>query len=253
MSVGYPMNALNLPDPLRVFLHGFSHLIWPYRCLVCHTELGSEQGWFCAGCRSVLTDYRAETCPRCASTVGPHTDLSAGCLRCRNSRFHFESATRLGLYDGTLREVVLKMKHDHGELLAYRLGELWGQVHRERLLQNGPQVLVPVPLHWRRRWTRGYNQSEEIARGLAKSLGLPLWDRCLIRTRATPHQTAQTPTVRRTNVLGAFRVGWHHRVTDLRILLIDDVLTTGATADSATTALKQAGAAQVHVAVIAHR
>ena len=247
------MDSSHLPDPVRVFLHGLSHLIWPYRCLVCHAELGSELGWFCVGCQSVLTDDRAETCPRCASTVGPHTDLSAGCFRCRKIKFHFESATRLGLYDGTLREVVLKMKQEQGELLAYRLGEFWGQVHRERFLQHDPQVLVPIPLHWHRRWTRGYNQSEEIARGLAKSLCLPLWNRCLIRTRATPHQTSQTPTDRWTNVRGAFRVARNHPVNGLRILLIDDVLTTGATADAAATVLKQADAAQVQVAVIAHR
>ena len=145
------------------------------------------------------------------------------------------------------------MKQPQGELLAYRLGELWAAHRRAELLASSPQVVVPVPLHWRRRWSRGYNQAEEVARGLAHALRLPLSAHALTRRRATEVQTHQSATARWDNVKGVFAARTPAAVRGLRVLLIDDVLTTGATCHNAALALSAAGAAQVHAAVVAHR
>jgi ComF family protein len=148
---------------------------------------------------------------------------------------------------------VLAAKQAANEPMAVELGRIWAEHRFDRLPGPKPTLVVPVPLHWWRRWERGYNQSAAIARGIAEQLRLPLQSRALVRTRPTPPQTTRTPTERRENVRGAFRVGRFARVRGERVLLVDDVLTTGATADAAAASLVAGGAAQVTVAVIAHR
>ena len=179
--------------------------------------------------------------------------LTGDCPNCRNEKYHFASAQRLGVYDGRLRDAILKVKNPHQEMLAETLGLFWSEHARSKLLQSNPQVLIPVPLHWRRRWARGFNQSESLARGLGLALKLPVLTWAVRRVRATPVQTSQTPADRRKNVVGAFRALRLSPVKDLRILLVDDVLTTGATSEAVTLALLEGGAAQVDVAVLAHR
>jgi predicted amidophosphoribosyltransferase len=120
-------------------------------------------------------------------------------------------------------------------------------------LNSLADVLVPVPLHWRRAWDRRHNQADGIARGLAAVLKLPVWGRSLWRVKRSPVQPASSREQRWANAAGAFRVAPWASLTGVRVLLIDDVLTTGATADAAADALCRGGAAQVHVAVLAHR
>jgi ComF family protein len=200
-----------------------------------------------------LTEDANFTCPRCSSTVGEHADVSAGCPRCRGDRFHFESAGRLGPYDGVLREAVLAMKRRPGETLAECLGRLWARHHADRFRALGVRVVIPVPLHWWRRFRRGYNQAESLAAAIAGQLGVDHRPGWLRRRRPTASQAQLPESTRRTNVRGAFRPGRGARLAGLTVLLVDDVLTTGSTASEAARALKEGGAAAVHVAVLAHR
>jgi ComF family protein len=143
------------------------------------------------------------------------------------------------------------MKHTNGEPLAAALGNLWAAHASDRLRQLAADVVVPVPLHWWRRWWRGYNQSEALAKVLAAHLHLPLQCRWLRRIRNTPRQVQQTPAERPTNVRGAFRATKLAKFRSKTVLLVDDVLTTGSTASEAAGALRDAGAARVIVAVLA--
>jgi ComF family protein len=235
---------------LSNLIHGLVNLLYPAACHLCNAPLAPDASAFCHRCRTELLLDPHNVCPRCAATVGPFTDLTRGCLGCRERTLAFEAVNRLGPYEGRLREGILKMKQSHGETLAELLGELWG-VQAEPLLRSlGAEMVVPVPLHWRRRWARGYNQSEILARALAKRLGLPCRPSCLRRVRHTPMQTAQSAAARLENVRGAFRA----RGTELAgktVLLVDDVMTTGSTASEAARALRQAGATRVVVAVLA--
>lgn len=233
----------------RTFVSGVADLIWPRQCWVC--EAGCDAA-LCDQCRAELTSDTGPTCPRCSGTVGPHTDLTDGCPQCRGSRFHFDAAIRLGTYDGRLRDAVLRLKQASGEPLAEELGGLLATGRAKELGVHRPEVVVPIPLHWIRRWGRGYNQSESLARALADRLGLPFrtW---LVRTRPTPTQQVRSAAARWENVRGAFRTRHGVVIPGARVLLVDDVLTTGATADAAATALRQAGAAQVVIAVLARR
>jgi len=232
------------------FAEGVAHLVWPPRCLACAASTSADH--FCPDCVLALTTDHPHRCVFCSGTVGPHADAARPCLRCPKAKYAFASATRLGLYADAVRDAVLSMKQPAGELLAFRLGELWATSRRAELLASSPQVVVPVPLHWRRRWARGYNQAEELARGLASTLGLPLAAHALGR-RATESQAQQSATARWDNVKGVFAVRKPDAVRGVRVLLVDDVLTTGATCHNAAQALSVAGAAQVHVAVVAHR
>jgi len=239
----------------RSALHAVGELIWPRDCLLCDAAMppGPTAVCICPSCKTELTTDTFATCPRCASSIGPHVPFTGNCPSCRNEEYHFASAQRLGVYDGRLRDAILKIKNPHREALAETLGILWGERSKLRLLQSNPQVLVPVPLHWGRRWSRGFNQSESVARGLGLALELPISTWAVRRTRATPTQTTQTPAERRRNVVGAFLAGRVRAVKGVRILLIDDVMTTGATCEAVTLALLGVGAAQVDVAVLAHR
>jgi ComF family protein len=210
-----------------------------------------DQRDFCIACRAALTADPHCTCPRCAATVGQHVLLENGCPLCRDSHFHFDGAVRLGSYEGLLREVILKMKHENGENLAESVGEMWAEHSGSRLRDTGAEVIVPVPLHWRRRWTRGYNQSEALAWALATQLQLPSKPSWLRRTRHTPQQTSQTPAQRQQNVKGAFKARSGARLRGKTVLLVDDVLTTGTTCSEAARALREAGAAKIMVAVLA--
>src|SRR4051794_32515290 len=228
-----------MKEPFANFCHsllqGSLQLVFPKLCWLCGTPLSPTQDAVCAPCRSALTGDDSPTCPRCSSTVGPFTNLDKGCPSCRDTVFPFERVVRLGPYEGQLREAILRLKQATGEGLAEVLGRLWVADGRSKLEELKAAVVVPVPLHWWRRWRRGYNQAETLARAVADGLGLPCLPRCLRRVRNTPKQTLQpTPSVRKDNVRGAFIArSSAAALTGQRVLLIDDVLTTGATASEA--------------------
>jgi ComF family protein len=178
---------------------------------------------------------------------GAPLDAEGVCPLCRRGLRGFDSSYCYGAYDGKLRKLIHLLKYDRMRPLAAHLGELMATA-----LPPGEQVdaVVPVPLHWRRRWRRGFNQSELLARIVARRYGLKV-SRALRRGRPTASQAGLTRSMRRANVAGAFFVRSRQEVEGRRILLVDDVMTTGATASACGTALKRAGARRVTVLTLA--
>jgi ComF family protein len=165
----------------------------------------------------------------------------------------FDAAARLGPYDGRLREAVIRMKSSAGEGLAEMMGRVFKEAVCPRLRTEGVGLVVPVPLHWRRRWERGHNQSESLGRELAGGLGVGFSARVLRRVRHTPQQVQPSASARRENVKGAFRAGSGASLAGRTVLLVDDVMTTGSTAGEAARTLRRAGAERVIVAILARR
>jgi ComF family protein len=241
---------------LRDLARGVGQLLYPNACLVCDTPEPEDVPFrhgLCVACTSVIISDTHETCPRCAATVGPHTDTSSGCPACSGQSFPFHQAFRLGAYDGRLRDAVLHTKSSAGEPLAEVLGRLLAESRGTAIRGAGAEVVVPVPLYWARRWARGYNQAEAIGRELAGAIGLPHEAGVLRRLTPTPQHAQPSATARRENIRGAFRAVRGARVAGRAVLLVDDVMTTGSTAAEAARVLRDAGVPRVVVAVLARR
>jgi ComF family protein len=157
----------------------------------------------------------------------------------------------MGSYIAELRELCLRLKHERNAWLAAPLSELFVEARREAFAALPKDALVvPVPLHWWRQCERGYNQSEALAESLAKKLKLPM--RRVLKRVAGTRKLAELGLTARSEIMrDAFRARARTRLSSRTVLLVDDVLTTGATCGAAARALKQAGAAHVVVSVIA--
>jgi ComF family protein len=174
------------------------------------------------------------------------------CQRCRETRDHFRLARAALRYrqEGVARAAILLGKHGRRLALVKRLAQLLAEEAPRHLPLGDWDALVPVPLHWARRWRRGFNQAEVLARAVARRHGLPVLPRVLRRPRATPPQQGDVEA-RRRNVRDAFVGRAGPRVAGRRLLLVDDVFTTGATVDACARALLRAGAAEVGVLTLA--
>jgi predicted amidophosphoribosyltransferase len=233
-------------------------VVAPSRCAACRREL-PFQGLYellprlCAGCRDAAIGPAGDRCRRCAAPVGPFLDTQNGCFLCRRDRFHFESVIRLGVYENELREMCLAGKRPGGEELAAALGETLSAEEGLGLLAARAELVVPIPHHWTESLFSAPKMPETLASVISSRLRLRLAAPILAKVRRTPKQSGLPSTRRRVNLRNAFRVPrrFASQVAGRRILLVDDVLTTGATADAAARALLDANAAGVCVAVIA--
>jgi ComF family protein len=165
--------------------------------------------------------------------------------------FAFDSARAIGEYEGVLKEAIHQLKYSGHRVLGPVLSALL--LERIRLGDYAMQVdcIIPIPVHSSRLRQRGFNQSELLAQGISCAFDLPLLRGVLLRTIATKQQIGLLIEKRRENVEGAFKVARNDAVEGRRILLLDDVLTTGSTADSAARALRDAGAKAIHVLTLA--
>jgi ComF family protein len=174
-------------------------------------------------------------------------DDAGRCALCRNNLNGFDAAFAWGDYSGALRKLIHLFKYSGCLPLAEPLGAFMA---RGLPRAQSFDLIVPMPLHWRRRLRRGFNQSHALAKVLSRRTGIPV-ENVISRRKATPPQAGLTAAERRTNMAGAFRVRRRQQISGRHVLLIDDVLTTGATAGACAAALKRAGAARVTVLTVA--
>jgi len=237
--------------------HGLANLLYPSTCLICGAAEDNAAAppptsriSLCSRCRDAVVDS-SPACPRCGGPSPQALGLALACPACHKSAPRFDALVRLGRYDGLLRAAVLKAKRADAEPLAGALARLLAAERRDELTRLQIDWIVPVPMHWTRRFARGVNGAEAIARALGGALSAPVKSSWLKRTRATEPQAELSPAQRRVNVRRAFRARQTAPLADARILLVDDVVTTGATASAATRALRRAGARFVAVAALA--
>jgi ComF family protein len=198
-----------------------------------------------------ISFVEAPCCDACGAPFAYHQGEGALCPACHARRPAFDRGRAACLYDEASRDLILKLKHaDRSDLAG--LFARWIARSASDVISDA-DALIPVPLHRLRLLRRRYNQAAEIARRLSAQTNVAYFPDALVRVRATRGQGGRSAAGRRRNVAGAFRVpaGWRRRVEGRRLVLIDDVLTTGATLDGCARALKSVGAARVDVAVIA--
>lgn len=224
---------------LKHIREGMLHLLFPRLCEGCRSPLLYEERMLCLACLQQLPLTAYHHLP------GNETTMRIA------GRFRFERATSLAYFtkDGLLQHLLHRLKYQNRESIGIRLGELLGYELKPHSWARQLQGVIPVPLHPRKEAARGYNQSLLIAEGLARVLGIPCLAGVLLRTRATESQTLKNRQERMENVSGAFRVVREDRVKGKHVLLVDDVLTTGATLESCATALLARGC-RVSVATI---
>ena len=234
-------------------VRGAMDLLLPRVCLACGANDAAADG-LCQPCNlKLLTLVAMPYCPRCGSTLGAGVKIREdGCYACPTTLPRFARVVRLGPYAQPLRDIIHQVKYRRQEGLCRHLCRLLGGAIEGSCQQDEPglEMVLPVPAHWRRRIARAYDHSGALATALAEELSLHRGSE-LIRIRHTPPQAHLPKTRRIENVRGAFSVSDPKVISGARVLLVDDVTTTGATANEAARALLAAGASQVVLAVIA--
>ena len=220
----------------------------PPQCLACNAVVDSA-GALCADCFSRVTFVTAPQCEVCGLPFETPVIGEAVCGACIKDPPAYGRARAVFVYDGESRGLVLKLKHGDRTDAAAHLAR-WMQRTGAALLAEC-DVIVPVPLHRWRLLMRTYNQAALLANNLGRLTGKHVAVDALVRVKATPSQGGLSATARRRNVGGAFSIRRPAQIAGKRVLLIDDVLTTGATADACTRVLRDSGARSIDVLVLA--
>ncbi len=244
-----------LPEMVRQARDALASILFPAPCRLCEGLLDTASRVpICTACLDSLTPQEGPICSVCGRTlvslqvVGEKEVL---CRLCLLQTYGFDRARSYALYDGPIVRAVTLLKY---EPIAPLGAWFAGRLAKMLLAEFGAalaDIVVPVPLHPARQRERGYNQAELIARPLARSLGLRFRAALLVRTKPRPDKLRLTLHERWETVRGAFAPRRGSQVDNLRVLLVDDVMTTGATLDACARALREAGAAQVFGVTVA--
>jgi len=238
---------------LRSWTAAATDLVFPPTCALCSepSPAHDDGALLCDACTGSLAHRQKNLCPRCGLPA-PAAALSDGnCADCRPHKFGFSAVRSLGLYEERIREAILKIKHAENEHLAMALGRRLASVLSELPLAEKPELVVPIPMHWLTRLVRGTSAAETLARSLAAAISLPVATDLIYCRRLLKKQSTLLPGERLLNVKGAFAASRSYNITGALILLVDDVITTGATCDSAARALLKAGAGAVYAISVA--
>lgn len=241
-------NASLIPAPLKRWGRVVLDALLPPQCLSCEA-LVSDPGAVCPTCWEGVTHLGTPACACCGLPF--EFDAGAGtlCAGCLAQAPNFARARSAVAYDDATRSMILAFKHADRTDAAPGFAAWMARAGADLLADA--DVLVPVPLHWTRLFSRRFNQSALLAQALSARSGVAIDPVALKRARRTPSQGHLSPTARRRNVAGAFQVPAPDTVAGKRVLLIDDVYTTGATANACARALKKGGATAVDVLTLA--
>ncbi len=238
---------------MRRLWNEFLNLLYPATC--CGCAAAAPHPSFCARCRAAIRTPQAPLCVVCGIPFSTASGGDHRCGHCLRHRFGFRRARACALYSAAdtgqhpLKTVLQRYKYNREVGLARPLAQLLFE--RCPVSLGAYEVIMPVPLHVARLRWRGFNQAHLLLKPLARQAGVPIDAFSLERVRPTRPQVELTETERRRNVAHAFRVTRPECVRGQRILLVDDVYTTGATVDECSHALRRAGAASVDVLVLA--
>lgn len=230
---------------------GILHILYPKRCPICdrvlYTPFLSNEYPICAACKNRI-EYAAEpVCKRCGK---PLTDERGEfCQDCTRHTHYFVQGKALWVYQGCVKQSIYRLKYsnrrEYGLAYAQELARQYGRwIERKQI-----EAILPVPLHKKRRRQRGYNQAEIIAKELGKLLNIPVHTDLLLRCIHTKPQKELNDKERKDNLKRAFRTAGKDMLFH-RILLVDDIYTTGSTIDGAAKALRESGVAEIYFVAV---
>lgn len=239
---------------MQPVLWQLTELFLASRCALCGAADQPESirgSAFCESCRVQLAPDPVNRCQKCAAEIGPYARSDQGCVHCRRRRLRFDTVVCLGMYSGALRRALLAAKWSFSAVRIRSLGTLLAGARIAQLRETPIDRVIPIPQHWRQRLVRNFNPATVIAEELARQLRTVCDVHSLRRTSRTRPQKRVSVTQRLRNQAGALAVTHSASVEGQRILIVDDVLTTGATCSEAAKVLKAAGARSCTVAVLA--
>ena len=240
------MSRLVLPNPFR----GVVSLFYPTACAVCTQPLEPGQN-LCLKCRESAPRLLPPFCAKCSQPFAGAISDSFVCANCEGRTLHFDAAVSCYRSRGAVRKIMHDFKYGRQLHLRHLIGRwLIETLADPRLAGRRFDCIVPVPLHTARKRERGFNQAELLALQLRRHSSIPVRD-LLQRVRYTTTQTQFDRDERMQNLKGAFRLRQGCDVQGWRVLLVDDVLTTGSTLSECASVLKKAGAISVHAATAA--
>ena len=232
---------------LRALIRGAADLVFPRFCIVCGQLVGPDvSADVCDECREKIRLPEGRYCKRCSAPMAKYADA---CPNCHNMHLRMNGATAFGAYEGALRESILDYKYGGRQHLCRTFGALVADAAKRAWPEVRFDAVAGVPLHRARRRERGFDQAMEIARRAARALGAPYRPSIIRRVTETESQVGLTKTARVKNMKGAFEARGSGSVQ--RVLVVDDIMTTGATASEAARALKRAGVKAVYAVAVA--
>jgi len=234
--------------------HNLLDLLLPPACTLCHSPDVSRavsRPHLCVTCQVTLrNDAAVSACPVCGLWRPAGLPTHVVCAECLAHSFRFEQVVALGSYWGTLRLATIRMKQFHESPLTAAVGLLLAEQVQQKL-ERPPDLVMPIPKHWLKRLWRGANPALILGEVVSGQLQRPLVRETLRYRRRLRKQSLLSPGERRKNLSGAFRLASGFDFTGAEVLVVDDIMTTGATANEAAKLLRRAGAARVVVAVVA--
>ena len=234
----------------RPALDGINHLLWPAMCDVCGEPVLETDGGLCSQCwGQLLKCTGGDYCFACGRDVSRYGIVNDRCGICANEELYFDAIARAGVYDGSLRRMILAFKFHRRTEFADQLGTMADSAFQSSAFFDETEMFVPVPLHWKRRLVRGFNQSLLVCKKINHPSAKINTD--LVRIRNTHRQWNLNHAKRKRNVAGAFAVRKGHNFGGKRICLVDDITTSWATLNECAKTLKQAGAEKVYAIVAA--
>ena len=232
-------------------VRGLLDAVFPRICTICEEPAAAEFGYLCWDCRSDFQVVNRPFCELCGDPVYGRIDHVWTCRFCATRDIGFSKARSAIRYSGPVRRLLQQFKYEQAIWLRADLAELLAACVYADMDADSFDLVVPVPLYPGRLRRRTYNQAALLAKELSRRIGVPFMNHVLSRTRDTSTQTELNAREREQNVAGAFSVDKEAWVKGRRLLLVDDVMTTGATLNACAHALKAAGTADVQALTVA--
>ena len=236
-------------------VNGLWDLIYPHNCLFCkkHLKTRSVSQVLCPQCQSGIEVNKPPFCIKCSRHLEDVTDKPLSlCRECRRAHYHFDRAWAITFYNETMQQLIHLFKYGNKTWLRKHFAGLMTSFLRNYSVDmNRFDLIVPIPLHGTRLRERGYNQAELLCEDIANEFAIPSSVKNLVRRRYTDNQAHLGKKERWTNIEGAFTIKDSSQFFEKSVLVIDDLLTTGATASEAARTLKASGAKSVNVLTLA--